>query len=269
MPEMSALTTKVMRRSFRLLSGFPFPLPVLKAIERLSALLQGKGWGSSTIREEIDCCMSLLKNKPDIVIDIGANKGLYAEQLLERYPDASFFLFEPSPFNHHILQEKFYGCKNINIFKDAVSSTTGSAMLFSNEEGSGLASLTKRQLDHLGISMNLEYCINTIRLDDFLDGPLRAKIIDYIKIDIEGHELDALIGMGERIRDAKIIQFEFGGCNIDTRTFFRDFWYFFEANNFRVYRITPTGCSLIPVYRESDEFFSTTNYVAVNNALVP
>jgi FkbM family methyltransferase len=194
---------------------------------------------------------------------------LYTEELLSRYPRAEFYLFEPSSSNADILHQKFDAYSNIKIYVKAVSDTTGTAKLFTNEEGSGLASLTKRNLEHFGIEMHIENSIETIRLGEFLNNTLPSQKIDYIKIDIEGHELDALNGIGERIRDVKLIQFEFGGCNIDTRTFFQDFWYFFANNNFRIYRITPTGCHLIPAYSELEESFLTTNYIAANNHLVP
>jgi len=266
---MSSLDPETIQKFLQLLSTLPFPQSALDTIEQLSAFKQGKGWGVGTMSEEIDCCISVLKSSPSIIIDIGANKGLYTEELLRRYPESNYFLFEPSTFNLHILHQKFDRCKNVSIFQDAVSNSTGNAKLFSNEEGSGLASLTKRKLDHFGIDMNLEQSISTIRLDEFLNSNLPSQSIDYVKIDIEGHEFDALNSTGKRIKDIKLIQFEFGGTNIDTRTFFQDFWYFFKGNNFRIYRITPTGCCLVPAYRELDEFFSTTNYIAVNNSLVP
>jgi hypothetical protein len=90
-------------------------------------------------------------------------------------------------------------------------------------------------------------------------------IIDYVKIDVEGHELDVLEGFGSIIDNVRIIQFEFGGANIDTRTFFQDFWYFFTDKNYSLYRISPIGVLPIRKYTELDEFFSTTNYIAVNN----
>jgi len=266
---MNSLNSKIKQKLLKLLSSLPFPQSALIAIERLSALKQGKGWGTGTIRQEIECCLGLLKEAPNIILDIGANKGLYTEELLRRYPHAKFYLFEPSSSNTDILCQKFNACSNIKIYTKAVSDNTGTANLFTNEAGSGLASLTKRNLKHLGIEMNLENSVETIRLEEFLNNIFPSQKIDYIKIDIEGHELDALNGLGERIRDIRLIQFEFGGCNIDTRTFFRDFWYFFAGNNFRIYRITPSGPRLMPAYRELDEFFSTTNYIAVNNHLSP
>jgi hypothetical protein len=65
----------------------------------------------------------------------------------------------------------------------------------------------------------------------------------------------------------RALQFEFGGCNIDTRTFFQDFWYFFKSYNFDIYRVGPFGVKEIVAYSELDEFFSTTNFIAVNRKL--
>ena len=91
--------------------------------------------------------------------------------------------------------------------------------------------------------------------------------MDIVKIDIEGHELSALNGFGKAIFSTSVIQFEFGGCNIDTKTYFQNFWYFFKEHNFDLFRITPLGIEGIKSYKESDEYFSTTNYIAVNRKL--
>ena len=61
----------------------------------------------------------------------------------------------------------------------------------------------------------------------------------------------------------KLIQFEFGGCNIDRRTYFQDFWYLLK-DNFDIYRISPKGPILIKKYSERDEAFVMTNYLAIN-----
>ena len=92
----------------------------------------------------------------------------------------------------------------------------------------------------------------------------KNSILDYVKIDVEGHELDVLEGFGDLIKNVRLIQFEFGGCNIDTRTFFQDFWYYFTEKDFLIFRVTPRGPLLIKNYTEKDEFFLTTNYIALN-----
>ena len=69
-------------------------------------------------------------------------------------------------------------------------------------------------------------------------------------------------GLGDKIGNVRSIQFEFGGCNIDTKTYFQDFWYFFKERDFDLYRISPLGLIRILEYKESDEFFTATNYIA-------
>ena len=115
--------------------------------------------------------------------------------------------------------------------------------------------------------MNNSEEIETKRFDDFWKTTEYKDntIIDYVKIDVEGYELFVLKGFGELIYNMRIIQFEFGGTNIDTRTFFQDLWYFFKEKEFSLYRITPIGNLPVRQYSEIDEFFSTTNYIAVNN----
>ena len=79
--------------------------------------------------------------------------------------------------------------------------------------------------------------------------------------------LDVLDGFGALISKTKIIQFEFGGCNIDTKSHYRDFWYYFKNRGFAVYRITPFGPSRLDTYTEYDEHYKTTNFIAVNELM--
>jgi hypothetical protein len=127
-----------------------------------------------------------------------------------------------------------------------------------------LGSLTQRKLEHFNIGFNIKETVNTIRFEDYWQKNLNYRNLDIVKIDVEGHELSVLSGFGKAIFSTKVIQFEFGGCNIDTKTYFQDFWYFFKEHNFYLFRITPFGVQSIESYSESDEYFSTTNYIAVN-----
>ena len=87
-------------------------------------------------------------------------------------------------------------------------------------------------------------------------------------IDVEGHELEVLNGCGASLKSTKIIQFEFGGCNIDSRTFFRDFWKFFDAHGFILFCITPFGLRRVGSYRTIEESFATANYLGVNKLFI-
>ena len=236
--------------------------------ERKYAFKQGKGYGASTIKEEVEACISLLNiAKPKILIDIGACIGDYTKEVLKKYPNINAFLFEPQSAIQSILQTEFSHLKNVHINDCALSNKNGRHKIYFDNPGTVLACLTKRRLQHFNINMSKSEEIITKRFDDYWKTTEFGKsdIIDYVKIDVEGHELDVLEGFGSIIDNVRIIQFEFGGANIDTRTFFQDFWYFFTDKNYSLYRISPIGVLPIRKYTELDEFFSTTNYIAVNN----
>lgn len=242
-----------------------------QGLEIFCSLNQGKGWGTSTIQNEIESCLILLGRAPKLVVDVGANKGLYTKFLLNLFPEATYFLFEPSQTNLNILCSSFENFENVFCSPYALSDQTSIQKLYTNEYGSGLASLTKRRLDHFNIYMNLEEDVNTIRFDEFLkfdDIPNDLPdVIDYVKIDVEGNELSVLKGFGQVIDKVKLVQFEFGGCNIDTKTYFQDFWYFFNEHDFSLYIISPQGPVKLDNYNESYEYFTTTNYIALNNKI--
>lgn len=145
-----------------------------------------------------------------------------------------------------------------------MSDKSGSATLFSDKPGSGLASLTQRKLDHFDISFDATETINTTRFEDYWKSELQSRQLDMVKIDIEGHELTALKGFGDALIATRVLQFEFGGCNVDTRTYLRDFWYYFTERHFDLYLITPFGAKRVLCYKESDECFSIANFIAVN-----
>ena len=237
----------------------------LARIETICAFYRGKGWGAATVQYEVKQIAQLSGDvKPSLAIDIGGNKGLYTQELLGVFPGISVIIFEPAKPNLRILEERFVG-DNVKIEPNALSKDSGTATLFSDEPGSGLASLTKRRLDHHGKQMSLSEDVRTLRFEDYWAKDLEKREIDICKIDVEGHELDVLLGFGEAINHTRLIQFEFGGTNIDTRVFFQDFWYFFKDNGFKIFRLTPFGRTEIKRYREDLECFSISNFVAIKS----
>lgn len=236
---------------------------VLERIERKAAYLRGKGFASRTAEQEAGWAHHLLGSPPRLAIDIGANIGRYTAELRRRTGTVEVHAFEPSAVNVERLRARFSADEAVVIVPAALSNTSGEATLFTNVSGSPLGSLTRRKLDYLGIGLDLEEAVSTLRFDDYWRDRLDRRPLDIVKLDVEGHELAALEGFGEAIDHVRVLQFEFGGCNIDTRTYFRDFWCFFSARSFDLYRITPIGYEFIPEYREAEESFSLANFIAV------
>ena len=237
---------------------------VLNLIERTAAYVQGKGYGAATIEQEVNLLLEFLGDRPKLAVDIGGNVGNYTAELRRKNSDLEIHTFEPSASNIAKLNARFKDDRLITLLPVALSDKAGSATLFSNEPGSGLGSLTRRRLDHFNIAFDTTETIETVRFEEYWRERLGSRPLDIVKIDVEGHELVVLKGFGDALTAARVLQFEFGGCNIDTRTYFQDFWYFFKEREFDIFRVTPFGANKISQYAESDELFSTTNYFAVN-----
>lgn len=241
---------------------------LLGYLEKNLAKAQGKGYGSGSIDSEISSIKKLLNGRtPNLCIDIGGNIGEYSAGLHRHFPGAQIVCFEPSNTNIALLNSRFENSSFVRVVPKGVSSTPGSYTLYSDKPGSGLASLTKRNLAHRNNEFTTEETIQTIRFDTFWQTELNSANIDILKMDIEGHELDALESCGDALAATHVVQFEFGGCNVDTRSYFRDFWYYFQERNFSMYRITPFGTEAMKRYRERDECFRTTNFLARNKAI--
>ncbi len=241
------------------------PEDVVLGIEEKARRVQGKGGGAADVAREASAGISLLqpeKRFAPTVLDVGSNVGEWADALLKAAPGASVVCFEPSSFALARLQERMVGKANVRIVPLALGRTSGTAQLWFDREGSGLASLTRRRLDHFGLFLRKSETVDVQMLDEWSRST--GMVPDLIKLDVEGHELDVLVSGVQTVSQASVVQFEFGGCNIDTRTYFQDFFYFFEELNFALMRLGPRGLVQIPKYCESDEVFATSNFFAVS-----
>lgn len=262
---MGSLILKVIRGLVRLIAKLHPKLPQILELDLKH--VQGKGIGAGSVELEAKSALEFLKSlgieKP-IVIDVGANNGNYSEEVLKLNSYARIFAFEPSQKAREFLGQKFKDDSRVKIISSALGKTESKKTLWSDVAGSGLASLTKRRLEHFGIEFNHSEEVEVTTLDKWIEF---AQINpNLIKIDVEGHELDVLKGGLKTLSVAQVIQFEFGGCNIDTRTFFQDFWYLLTPLGFTIYRIAKTRPIQIVNYSEEDEYFMTTNYLAVRNS---
>lgn len=237
------------------------PQRLFDLLEGFSAQAQGKGWGNDSVKYEVEACLMLLGEMPRVFIDIGANYGDYVNEVLKFHQFAECHLFEPSSVCVEDLRIRFSFSKNIIINQRGLSDSLMQARLYAPAHGSAYASLSERRMNHHNINMHPLEEVTVTRFDDYWKDD---RVIDFVKIDVEGHEMAVLRGFGSVISRVRLIQFEFGSAHIDTRMFFQDFWYFFAQHDFDIYRITPGGPRIVKAYKDRDECFSTTNYIAFN-----
>jgi len=212
---------------------------------------------------ELVVLKKLAKSNPKTLFDGGANVGKYSKQLIKFMPDSSIYAFEPVKTTFVILTENLKNKgKVITINKGFYKENCSKEInIFDSNTHSSLY-----EKDGFNYSPNSKTNIELIKGDDFL---IENNItdLDFLKIDIEGAEYDALMGFKKHIAEGaiKIIQFEYGYLNISSKKLLIDFYQFFELHNYKVGKIFPE----IVEFRKYDlkyEDFLGPNYVAVHNS---
>ncbi|MBK2340595.1 FkbM family methyltransferase [Francisella philomiragia] len=205
-----------------------------------------------------------------VVFDIGANVGNYSKMIKDKANglDMDLHLFEPTKNCFESISEKFKDDSAIFLNNFGASSESGEAVIFYDREQSGLASLYKRNLGAYGIELNQSETIRLKRLEEYIE-ERNISHIDFIKIDIEGHELKAFEGFGRYLDGEFVdyIQFEYGGSNLDSHTSLLELYSFLDTKGFKVAKIMPKGLELRN-YSPFMENFNYANYVAISKRIV-
>lgn len=197
-----------------------------------------------------------------VIFDVGGNIGNYASRLALFFNNSTVHSFEPSKKTFEEFKKNTLGHQNVVANNFGFGDAPSTLQLFSDKEASGLASVYHRNLDHLGIQMTNSEEIRIETIDNYCKSN-NIQRIHFLKLDVEGHELKALKGAEIMLKNRQIdfIQFEFGGSNIDSRTYFQDFFYLLK-DSFRIYRIVGDGLVEIKQYKEMYEIFITVNFLA-------
>jgi FkbM family methyltransferase len=211
----------------------------------------------------LDYTKNLLRKNP-VIFDVGANIGKYSLLVNEVFEKrVKIYAFEPSRKIFRSLEKSTKMFSNIKSFQIGIGEVEKAATLYYDKEKSALASIHKRKLDHLGIDFNRKEEVTIVSLDNFCQEN-KIERINLLKLDIEGNEINALRGASRLLKNNCIdfIQFEFGGCNIDSRTYIRDFFDLL-GNYYSINRIIKNGIVPLGKYKETYEIFTTANYLAV------
>lgn len=226
--------------------------------------LIGKGSGAGwDMREEVRAAVARIRRPRPIVFDVGANVGNWSQELLQAIPDAKLYMFDPSPGCQAAIRNK--ALPGITLLPCALGATAERKTYYSSSTTDGSASLHfRRDTPFQDLTYNQSTAI-VRTLDEVIESE-KIDFVDFMKMDIEGHELFALQGGKRSFAAGKIgaLSFEFGSSNINSRTFFRDIWELLTAMNFVIYRITPGGKDLLigDYYEDAEYFRGVTNFVA-------
>lgn len=197
-----------------------------------------------------------------VVFDVGANVGDWANEALLINPELDLHCFEPSEATYEQLRARIGSRAKLN--RLAVGETAGVSEMHVFGSGSGMNSMFDRS-SVPGLVPAARETIQLVTLDGYT-AENGIDVVDFLKVDVEGSELSVLRGARELLEQGRVrrVQFEYGGCNIDSRTFLRDVFVFFESVNsrYRFSKVLPAD--LLPVTRYIPRFenFQYQNWVA-------
>lgn len=212
-----------MTQNYKYLSRYRFSRPLRKIINRINHKYASKNIERGNPRiaifafdhigleinnfgiyEEdlLNAIMSFLKDKLNhkklsTFIDVGANIGnhsLYFSKISKKV-----FSFEPNPNTYELLKFNTRNITNINIFNIGISNKNEKKFLNESNFNIGDSSIVSSiEMQNVKEDGTIFHEINSFKLDDIKD--FANEEISMIKIDVEGHELEVMVGAKELIK---------------------------------------------------------------------
>ncbi len=138
--------------------------------------------------------------KEDIVLDLGANIGMFS--CVAATKGRHVYAFEPTPGTRKLLEQNAELYHNFDVIEYAASNEDGDAMFTINDMSTENAEIGRNTLfgDILDKTFNTcQIKVKTKKIDTFMKENHIAKV-DFIKADIEGAERYMLMGAQETLR---------------------------------------------------------------------
>lgn len=216
---------------------------------------------SATNGEECLLRQVLPSMRGGVVFDVGANVGNWTSFALSVQPLLNMHLFEPSFTAYERCSQKTWP-PGVRLNNLGLSERKETLQLNIIDSASGMNSLYQRRGVE-GAEASAQESIHVTTLDEYCEEH-SIDHIHFMKVDVEGHELAVFRGASRMLKDRRInmIQFEYGGCNLDARVYLLDIWENLTQNGFWIAKIFPDGPRPISAYSQALENFRYSNYIA-------
>ena len=235
------------------------PSRYLQKMVTAALMAQGVGWGADTPEAEARAIAGLLaQDRPTTVLDVGANVGNWTHAWLAAYPATRVVCVEPSVLNAHALVDRFAREPRVEIVHAATGRQDGKALLAAPCAGSARSTLFPDATG--GMTVSEEVRLVTV---DQLCLELGLDSVDVLKLDVEGAELDTLVGARKTLARTQVVQFEYGEPDLHSRVWFRDLWNLLTESGFEIQRLTPRGLRRIDRYDPALEVPRCTNFIGL------
>ena len=139
-------------------------------------------------------------------IDVGCHKGRFFDKMIALAPSGTHWGFEPLPNLYEQLKIRYPNPKHV-VLPYALSDSEGQSIFKYVKNSPGYSGFRKRSY-HIPFPEIIDIQVTKIKLDTVIDSKTK---IDFIKIDVEGAELEVLAGAEKTIkRNKPFIIFEHG-----------------------------------------------------------
>jgi FkbM family methyltransferase len=184
---------------------------------------------------ELDLIKNTIKNKKSLFIDCGSNYGSYSIPIATFNKNCDVHAFDASrsvkkTFFRNL---KLNNLKNIKYHNLAIGEEYKTVIFHEDIYNNIISSTGSGFVVNKINNTNLDYKIKMIRLDIFFDlANLKKYELVFIKIDLEGHDIKAIYGSLNIIKNIKtVIMFEFSKMIYTNDFVEKDFINFLDKNN--------------------------------------
>ena len=208
-----------------------------------------------------DKFFSFIKRRCKVIFDVGCFAGIYpdgaiAESNFTKLNNVSIHYFDPVP--EYLDEIQAQETNNESYFnKFGLTDVPGTFPYYSEV----MSFLDRRKTLPHRVTEPDKY-LELRRADEYVEKH-NIDSIDFLKIDVEGYEVNVLKGFGNHIKNVNIIQFEYGGCWIDNKTKLADVVSYLEEAGFVGFSYIFKG-GVIPIPQPIVDDYEYSNIVCYN-----
>lgn len=170
--------------------------------------------------QKLNSLSELNLNENSVVLDFGANNGVVSQYLHDRYK-CKVFCYEPNIYCFEILKNIFKNNENIKFFNVAVSNKSEKKKLYLSNRSDDITNMGLSEISSLEKKKTNVSVANFIKVQSLDIEAILSEFskIDFLKIDIEGHEYKILPSIVQNMNKISLIYCEMHGK--DHRSEFR------------------------------------------------
>jgi FkbM family methyltransferase len=160
-----------------------------------------------------------------VLLDVGANVGQTATGLVQYFPKSQIYCFEPVSTSFKTLSSKFSHRANVHCIQKGIGSVNGFAniVLHHDSQLNTIIANGPREDSKIGEEKIILETIDRFSIAE------NIRYIDFLKMDVQGWEMEVLLGAETLLRDKRI---HFIYTEVGFRRGDRDMQHFSEINDY-------------------------------------